>query len=309
MHRPGLVALSALALASALLCAPRATAGDETYVVAAGCPPRQDFDRKLRERLGETQPGSYTTEVRVEEGNSDYSGTVRVTTRNTLRVRTLSAASCSELVDALALSAALSIEDVEREAGQTPPAKEPQTSPDPKPKPIKREPLRFGAGLSLPYRSTVGPDGALGVGALLTLEAPGEGFAPSMLLHGFRHSATARGSAGSADLTTWGAAVDACPLRFGTHLSLVPCLSFEIASLSAEARGVSFPKDSSRVTLAVGAGARGRFVVTPRFALSAELFLLIPLGRHSFSFDTGERVFETPSAGARAALAAVFFIL
>lgn len=289
------------------LCAAHA-AGQERYRVVAGCPSQQSFDEKLRTRLeGVAVASGFSTEVRVEQKDAAFSGSVRVQHLSTVRVRTLSATSCADLVDALALSAALAIEELESEAS-TPPAA-PSTTGPPAAKPIQASHAptapRIGGGLSLPFRSTAGPDGALGFGALAIVEARGVGFAPGAQLHVYYHAATARGATGSAKLTTLGAALDACPWRFSTNWSFGPCLSFEIASLRAEAQGVALPKNPARLSLVVAAGGRGRVHVSPAFALEGELFALVPLVRHRFVFDTGESVFQLPAVGARTGLSAV----
>lgn len=291
----------ALSLCTAL------AAGQERYRVVAGCPNQQSFDEKLRTRLeGVAVASGFSTEVRVEQKNAAFSGSVRVQHLSTVRVRTLSATSCADLVDALALSAALAIEELESEAS-TPAA--PNAAEPPAEKPIEaphaRSTPRIGGGLSLPFRSTAGPEGALGFGALAIVEARGAGFAPGAQLHVYYHAATAHGATGSAKLTTLGAAVDACPWRFSTNWSFGPCLSFEIASLRAEAQGVALPKNPARLSLVVAAGGRGRVHVSPAFALEGELFALVPLVRHRFVFDTGESVFQLPAVGARTGLSAV----
>jgi hypothetical protein len=292
----------------ALLLHAASATPQERYRVAPGCPSEQSFEQKLRERLeGVTTASGYSTEVHVERAEATFRGSVRVLRGSTVRVRTLSHVSCSELIDALALSAALAIEELEQEKPAEPAQATPERqSPSPPLTPHPAATPRIVAGVSLPYRTTVGPAGAFGVGAFLGVEAPGVGFAPAALLHFYYHAATARGATGSAELTTIGAALDACAFRVGDAWSFTPCGSFEIASMRAEARGVALPKNPARVTFSVGAGGRGRFQPIARLALGADLGLVVPLVRHRFVFDSGEVVFQLPRAGLRAGLSAAY---
>ncbi|HMR07539.1 MAG TPA: hypothetical protein PKA88_17275, partial [Polyangiaceae bacterium] len=130
------------------LCAAHA-AGQERYHVAAGCPSQQSFDEKLRARLeGVALASGFSIQVRVEQKDAAFSGSVRVEHAATVRVRTLSAASCAELVDALALSAALAIEELQSETN-TPAAPSAAAPPAEKPLEAPHAPFtpRIGGGL------------------------------------------------------------------------------------------------------------------------------------------------------------------
>ncbi|MEZ4219330.1 MAG: hypothetical protein R3B13_00285 [Polyangiaceae bacterium] len=295
----------------AIVFAATSSAFANDYQVPSGCPSRAEFERKLDERVQSAPSRAYRTQVNVEVKDDELTGSVRISSGSELTVRTLSASSCSELIDALALSAALAIDELEEAAAAPPkpsPAAPPEPAPTAPPEPSFTSRLEFGAGLALPYRTATSESGSLGVGALFTVAVRGTGLAPSGALHLERHGGRAQGTTGSADLTWFGAALDLCPVRFGDPWFVAPCMTAELASLTAEARGVKFPRDPARLVFASGAGGRGGLRPLPWLELAAEAFVLGSISRPSFTFDNGETVFEVPAVAGRLGFAVVAFL-
>jgi hypothetical protein len=289
-------------LATVLACLPAAAAEGVSYDAPGGCPKADAFEQALQARTQDTRDVRIV--VRIDRNGDDFAGRVDVSSGSASRSRSLTATSCSELVDALALSAALSIEEVRQEADSAPAKR----TPAPQPRALRKAappPSSWRAliGLGGAFRSSVAPGGALGVQLFSELAQAVPEHRMSIRMSLARYGPKAKSTtSGRAEFSWTGGALEVCPWIVPGTVQLAPCAGMDLAALHAEAGGVRFPKSPTRLWWAGVLFGRAAYDLSSRVQLSAALGLDVPFLRPSFSFDTGERVFEVPSAGGRGEL-------
>jgi hypothetical protein len=313
-----------------------------SYRAPDRCPTEEAFLGRLRSRLGPGQgPGSgRSLAVQITFGNGRYDGQlslVEVGGRST--TKTLSDADCEELVDALALVAALALETDDRDAGTgsappggssspaggSPPATAPvapgsvPASPSATPSSPAHEasgpeaapasPPRLGLGLSGLVTTGPAPRPLLG-GALTVIWMPsGTGAFRPVLEIGVAASASpdapeAKGTAGFTWLTAHAVAY---LLQWppGSGALLRAGLAGDFGALLARGRDTTSPASSSRPWASLG-GIVGVEVPTGRFAVRVSATVEAPLRRDQYAFGSTD-FFEVPDVIATGAVSVVAY--
>ncbi|MCA9598280.1 MAG: hypothetical protein KC776_33440 [Myxococcales bacterium] len=302
----------------ALSAAPAARAADEKaytldYRAEDGCPSREAIVEQLgsrSRRLVETRRGGIPVSISLTHAGTRYEGRSRVALPDGVRVRSLDGATCEEVADALTLIVALNLDpdagsDVSA-ADRQPDAPKPEPPPAPKPAPAPGLQWRaaLGGGVGVRGGAVPNPGPALFAFAEADSEHSGDGIAPSFRLSLAHVSGEQRGLEGTGEFSWTAVALEACPLRAPDHgvWSVRPCAAFEVGGLHAEGRNVTLPRSPTRLWLAPALLARGAWRITPLLRLEANLGASFPLTRPTFSFDTGERLFQVPAAGVHAGI-------
>lgn len=336
-----LVALAALApLTVALLVGRPAAAAEEaatgviveSYETTDGCPSEEGFREQVERRARRAGPSSATLRVavNVERERRDLVGTIVVTdARGERSTRKVNASRCDEVVSALALVAALAIDDAAREVESTPPedaSEPPRTSPPtapastaidaPAPPPEREQARTFAvrAGAQGAAQSGVTPDVVMTVPVFLdlTLEARrdrrgiGVRFEPGLRALGI-FGASDRKAAGTAvaELTWTSGALDACPARIHAGpASLVPCVRIEIGVLAAKGEQIVPARSDSRLWSALALPIRLRLEPWRHVFFEIEGAARTPLVRDRFVFQPDLMVFQAPRIGWTAAAGA-----
>src|SRR5579883_1025485 len=296
------------------------------YEAPATCPPRAEFARRLRGRLGPAQgPGQppRVLQVRIETGRDGrYVGTVSLTPaggRSTAKA--LSGNDCDGLVDALALVSALALRS----------DAEPTDSAPPEP-PAPPAPARPAAPPPAPPAGPPAPAApasrwAVEVGALVA-----SGPAPSAILSGVvgvgwsgRRAGVldpavaldlAAGASpdlaetgGTASFAWFDARADLCALgvALGPGAEVRGCLLGDAGVLRASGSNTAAPASSSRGWLSLGASARLEVAVGDRFGIHLAAAVEAPLRRDRYAFGSSD-FFEVPAVvvAGSATLAAYF---
>ncbi|MBV9949455.1 MAG: hypothetical protein JOZ69_21615 [Myxococcales bacterium] len=292
------------------------------YTAPPSCPSASDFATHMRARL-QTPPGSgpaatdprRSLDVHIASGNgAEYVGRVWLT-RGDRRsaTRTLTGHDCGDVVDALALIAALAVRsDVPTEADAPPapappPAAQAVTSAGPRDPvdpavlvaPAARGEVPAGAA---PVRDeggghveagglvAVGPAPAAIIGGTLGAGwawAPRGYFAPAVALSfGAGGSPSIVEAGGTATFSWFVVHGDACMLRarVGGVLRVRACVGADGGVLRAAGRDTVSPETSSRGWLSVGASTRLELPVGDRFGAHVMAGVEAPLRRDRFAF-------------------------
>jgi hypothetical protein len=314
-----------------------------TYEAPPGCPDRAAFEAKVRRRtpwLREdgASPDSVTLAVTVDAEEHPASGRVEVVSPQGERTsRSLTAASCEELTDALALMTALSIDllagasdgllQAPRERPEAPPSPPPRAEPaasspppaprTPPPGPVPRvappppaspppdrsRGWRFAAGVGADVSWGVTPEVMFGPRASVEATSPRRGVLGLSLRAAVARAARASMpvSGGEADFTWTIGTLDICPLRWEQgSLTLAPCARLEAGKLDGTGVNVMPVHDAPRGWLAVAALARLRWTFAPPLALEIEGGVRAPFIRDRFIFDPDTLVYQPPPLSALA---------
>lgn len=276
------------------------------YHAPAECPDARVFTAGITGRTERARIGKGDDAARVEvtiETARGNEGRVRITGKDREPIeRSVRGASCSEIVDALALITALAFDpDATSEshaAPEVPPAA-------PVEKPVPEPPLaRPSPGLVWSFEGAPGVvvfDGSLpspNLGLFANVGASSEGalFAPQAFLFARRVSGDVRRSEGSAEFSILSFGIVGCPVRIPANgaLSFRPCAGFEIGALSAEGVGLLVEKRQTRFWSAPILSLRGHWRFWDGFFLAAESGVRFPLQRQHYSFESGEKVHDIP---------------
>ena len=265
------------------------------YRAPAGCPSEEAFfdsvrSRTARVRLAEGDEPARTFLVVIMTDQDRTFGELRVTENGReTDSRMFSGVSCEEVVDALSLTAALSVDPDAKIAPSRPvePRPEPKPVPPPEPPPIETaapkpeppkpppaapEPLRpeWFVGLDLMAGTPVRPYTLWGAGAMVELGCTAPGlFAPSLRLS-LHHAVNDLLQTPRAAHVAWTpVTLTACPLRFGGRgkVQVRTCALVETGVLYARGEGVDHPASVTRSWWAAGISARGSLELMPRLLL------------------------------------------
>jgi hypothetical protein len=297
------LALGGTASAQLTASAP-ATAMRLDYQAPAGCPTADAFTSEVRARAPQSRSeAASAVEVRIvanasSPGVETFEGRMVITDESgATPSRAVRGDSCAEVVRALALAVAMTFEPVESAppvvVAVSPPA--PPERPPVVPPPPARPRLHVSAGLKGSAESGVGPRVAPALGIY------GDVAAGSLSLRlGAARAVSplvARG-AGKARFARTTATLDGCPLRWraapGLGLSVVPCLAFEIGSLTSDGQSTVDPESTSRLWVASGLSTRLVWEPVGPLVLELEGRANVPLTRDRFFFRPAEDVFEAP---------------
>jgi hypothetical protein len=277
------------------------------YRVPSGCPDAAEFEaqvlgRTARVRFADLPPSDHLWTVTIVETTAGTSGSLRVGGAEQSELeRKVVAATCEQVVMALALVAALSVDPEARISDSEPQAQVPAPRKPVRPAPEKPEApppqTRLLAGLTLTARGGVSPE-------LAWAPRPHAGIAfrsRSGATWGLRLSAMrahehAATNAGEADLDWNIARLELFPLRLELgSLRLDPALFFEAGELRARGAGVTPVAEVHRPVLIVGALGRLSLLAFGVLAFELEAGPLVPLVRDRFYVQENSTVFRAPA--------------
>ena len=301
------------------------------YSVAGGCPDEAAFTAGVRARAprfatgGAVSTPSWRITAR-RDADSESAFTGRISMRDTegrATARDVSGATCREVIAALELIGALTIDakatvtDAPPEsAPPLPPPTVPAPAPAPMPMPTAaEEPRRWQLGIAgrADLHAGIAPSAVVALGGLVELRARHPGWwSPSMRV-GF-----ARTFESSAALTTGGSAVfvltmgtlDLCPSRADLgRFSVAGCLRGELGELWGQGRNINPPREQPPLWAAVDGLARGEVALVGPFSFAITAGLRIPIVRTRFFFQPDATVFRPAAVGSLAGLELVVRLL
>lgn len=291
-----------------------------TYSAPAECPERAEFLQQVEIRLSKPfaelatpQEPHFTATVKVS-GATVQGTLVVVEPGGAQSVRRVPGRSCAEVVAAMSLITALTLDPNASTAPQPArplrprPAPRPTPAPPPRPvAPVRTKGWRLGFGVAAATNTAAPPPPALDVEPFVALddEAP-RLFAPEFRLSALRSvtPSTVTKSLGEADFTWTAARLAACPLKWPARsaLELRPCAVLDAGVLNGS--GTRTHKAASANALWIAPGLTARLTYRPIAALSLEVGAgaTFPLERGKFYFqpNAGQNVvaFHVPPAGA-----------
>lgn len=288
------------------------------YAAPAECPTADDFAAEVRARtalarISENAGADTTLDVQIKNVEGGSSGTMRLYTGvGATTPREVKAATCVQVVSALALMAALAIDP---EASTEPPP-EPRVEQKPAPPPpptvaprrivstAARARFRWKPGIAVEALGGVTRDLVLGVRPFFELvhEGPSPwGFAAR--LSGVRAQGSVRIDEGAGDFTLWALRLEGCPLHYRpwAPLWLSSCLTLDGGEVDAAGTDVTPAAEVRRAWITGGASGRVEIRLFERLSLELGGDVLFPFVRDRFYLGTGATLHRTPAvAGAGA---------
>ena len=278
------------------------------YEVAAGCPDAGAFTTEVRARAPRSAGLAHraiavriTSSSSGSPGAASFEGSVVITDdTGVIPSRAVRGDTCDEVVRALALTVAMTLDPEENAEAVTilaapPPPLEPALPPPEKPPGAQAFSARSGVHLSAGVRggaeSGVGPRLAPAFGVYADVAVGNL----AVRLGAVRAvSPLVERGAGAARFARTTATLDACPLRWrpSASLALVPCAAFEIGSLSSEGQATVDPESVARLWSAVGLVERLVWEPAGPLVFELEGRALVPLTRDRFYFRPADDVFE-----------------
>lgn len=223
--------------------------------------------------------------------------------------RAVSAASCAELVDALALVIVFAVEQPPNAAGPPPATPPPAPSPEPATASVAQPPppVRVALGAHGGVASAIAPITAPFVAVHVDV-GPLARFGPSLRAGGrYARSASVDGPSGAqAAFASATAFVEGCPLRLPapgatsaatSTLGLVPCAVLRGGVLTGVGSGFATAQSASTPWLDAAVAARLEALLGARIRLEIEGQVLFPFTRKRFLFDPDQVVFSVPAVG------------
>jgi len=284
-----------------------------SYLGAPECPTATEFSDRVEARTRRYRSGNIAVEVELslsgETPGSGARGRVAVKQAGRLTERELRGRDCDEVVEALALIVAITIDP---EADTRPhPREETPPSPAPEaPSPLTREPppppWGLRAGVALVIDGAIAPDPSFGQRAFVSFvrpspEAPLSSVGAAVTL--VRSGTVDVAPGESAAFEHFTVRLEGC--SFGLQkgaLRLEPCLFGEGGLLSAQG---THPAQSLTRTVgwaALGPLANASVTILPVLSLRADLGAVFALTRYRFAFIDEPAVVETPAVALTASL-------
>jgi hypothetical protein len=278
------------------------------YQAPPGCPDagafRAEFHAKNRRlRAGKTVAGDVSVVVTQEGPRA--SGRLVIRIGGQTGTREFEAASCGEVIAALALVTALDLDAAPTSpmpssssslAEDIPPESPPVRPP---PKSAPRGHLAVGAHASM----TNGVSDGLLFGAPVFLDFSAETkslFSPSarVSFEGTVSGQVAE-AVGALRFTSFMGAIEGCPLRLGpAAIEVRPCIRAEAGALAGSPEGVSFGHEVTKPWVSVGAVARLAWAPTRMIFLEIEGGARVPIVRPEFVFLPHLTLYQVPVASA-----------
>ena len=287
------------------------------YSAPASCPDAQAFRQQVlgrTKRVSFAEPaatGPLAWSIKIAETSGGSRGTLRVSGEVPSKLeRSVKAASCEQVVDALALVAALSVDPdaslTPREKPR-PPAPPPPAAPPPAPAPgppntAQRAPADTHAtkllvGLTLTGRSGIAPRLAWAPRPFVgvSFRSP-SGYTWGLLLSAMQVRGSASVDVGRADFTWTLGRLEVFPVRasFG-NWCLEPALFFEAGQLRARGVAVTAAQELRRPLFSAGALSRLSLLAFDRLLLEVEGGPIVPLLRDRFYLFENTTVFRVPA--------------
>ena len=307
----------ALAVSSLLL-----TLGDGTtafrlsYDAPAACPSEAAFFEAIQARTEHVRRASadesaLEASVRVSRTERGFVGEVRETLNGTeSSARSVDGKTCKEVVEALSLTIALSIDPnahapIEKpppsapEPGACPPTPAPPVPPAPEPTtaPHASPPLQIELGLGVLATETLTSE--LSAGAALSgtfLKRTGEARLASLELALWFATSGVLASPANHEARFEGLSLDACPARFQFgSVELGPCALVTAGALETTGRGVAAPTNVEHAWWSAGLDFQWSVLLGGGILFESALGGSVPLAKRRFYLSQpGHLVAETP---------------
>ncbi len=301
---------------SASLAAPPAWAearglSELDYRAPAGCPASAEFSDEIARRTPEwaARRAELVVAVEITAGANGFAGRVRLERARRETLRELHAASCSELVQALALIVAILIDphaDVTPSpARRSEPVTEPVEPPERVPARTASPALFFVAGPELALQTGVSPGIALGERLYVALGREGAVWASSarLAVTRLRGDGVSAESAAAANFELVGARLEVGVIRFEWEsFAFEPGFLFELGRLRAEGRHPLGAVTRERLWASAGVNARPQVTLAGRLVLGLALGAHLPLVRYRFAFIDENTLYQNEALGLDAAL-------
>ncbi len=270
------------------------------------CGTPQQFSDELLQRSAHVRPAradepgfAFRVDVR-EQARSMQARLILREPDGRVTVRNVAGATCSEVISALAVIAAVLVEP-------SPTAERPESPPSAA---SRAEGGRLGLGASVGFvvQGAVAPQPRPGVGFEASIDYETGSFASPLFALAYQRTlgtAEAPTDNGTAELEWWTVRASLCPVRWPEtgKLALRPCGLFDLGRL--EGTGIDTELEASAGITWVAPGASARLDAAPVdwLALTVEVGVLAPLNRDRFVFDPGLVAYRPPGVGGLARLA------
>ncbi|MDQ2646484.1 MAG: hypothetical protein M3020_21925 [Myxococcota bacterium] len=312
-----------------------------TFSTAAGCGSAAAFEDEVlkrtdRLRLADSDEAALALNVELTRAAQGIEG--RLTLRESdghVTEREVPGGDCEEVLSAMALIAALTVDPLARPDREIPLARRQRNrresqSPAP-PRPTRQSPKRvipkrelpkqgeepappspaepanaepgigFGVGQRVTLQTAVMPGTTLGLGAHAELAVTGPSlWSPRVRLSGiFSRSGAIDAERGRAEFDWITARLQGCPVRLGFDRTwnIRPCAYLDAGRLHGVGSQIEPNDQKSVFWTAAGVELSGELRLFGPLALGAELGILLPFRRDRFLFEPDTELHEVPAAG------------
>jgi len=303
------------------------------YRSSADCPDAAKFLERVKSRgtnaelAGVGDAVDFVVTVGTSNGTS--AGRLeRQTARGTIAIRELSAPSCEEVAEALALSLALSAQE---RSSATPISSAPEATPTPAPSPVavpapsaartspsetdERPQARNPSAVALSqwllgaqgiFATGIAPNAALGFGAFGEYQVSKQDFGgPSVRVSAIAARSDSETASGDLRASVITGRIDACPWALaGPSFRAAPCAAVELGPAFLESREPGGKADT-RLWVS-GLGLVRLSWLAGRWAIEAQAAAVVPFTHYRLTLDGSEITYETPALAFQAALGAGF---
>jgi hypothetical protein len=316
------------------------------YTAASRCPDSTEFEAELHKRTGKARPAADSEPAHVFRvqilalPNGAMVGRI-ATEWNGQRsgVRELRDKSCAQVVSALALTAALTIDpearlNMEPEAAKTPstaattPAQsqsQSQSHPQPQPPPSSKNTesnpssdaspasstLEMHLGIEAGAARIITPGVMPALGAFGELAWIGSGLVSPSIRLSLDSASNALATNRTANFTWLASELELCPiaLRFGADTELRPCAAGAGGAILAKGRTVPEKYGQTRAWWSAGMSAHLSQRLSARFGVELFAALLLPLRARSFVFaNPSQEIARTPAESGELGLGAFAYL-
>jgi hypothetical protein len=319
--RAGVALLAALAVSSTAAHAGEVAshAADPHYAVAPECPSRDVFSRALHARLpANLRSYALANELSVSivrepdaGGRASYAGQLGALATLPEAGRRVRGESCDEVLEALTLIAALSVEQLAASEPAEPApvlhAVQDDAAVDAAPAPAVEagQRPRIGPAAFVLVQNTSAPGLAVDLGAGAVSSWDRHPLSPWLLVGGYwggGEQSNVAAAGVSARFERAALYATGCVWRFPRSgpLALRPCLELDVGALRGEGLGVGSATRRTALWLSSGASVRGSVSLSDRIELGAQVGGMLPLYRPRFYFLPGVTAFQVEPVGFRA---------
>jgi hypothetical protein len=292
---------------------------DPHYDVAPGCPGRAVFSQALHARLPPNlRSYALANELSVSivrepdaGGRAAFAGQLGALATLPEAGRRVRGESCEEVLEALTLIAALSVEQLAAEAPSEPApvlhGVQNDGALDAAPAPPRRARQRplLGPAAFVLVQNTSAPGLGLDAGLGVVSSWDQHPLAPWILVGGYwggGERADVPGTGVSARFERAALYAAGCVWRFPRSgpLALRPCLELDVGALHGEGQDVGGATSRTSLWLSTGAGVRGSLSLAERVELGGQVGAMLPLYRPRFYFLPEVTAFQVEPVGFRA---------
>jgi hypothetical protein len=294
------------------------------YTAPPGCPNTEAFfeeivERAPRARLVADGAPARTIVVSLTSGKEASFGRLLIRDLDgTESARDMTGDTCQEVVSALALVTALTVDPrastkpvgtsapAPASAAASAPASASASAPalvpslPPSPPPARKQPWHLALTFEASVIDAVATQTLVGAALALEAVAPrGRVLTPTLRL-GIEHVESGAIDVGGPSASFKGTlgVAEACPHRWVVgNVALEPCARFEAGSLQGTGSNVAPARDSTRAWLAAGAVGRAEWAFVSPMFLDLEAGVRFPLVRTTFYFEPATVIYTPPSVG------------